>query len=239
LDHAVLLLALLFGSSAELRRKPFAIWLLGSNQIEHMLSEWRAFEQGNTTWTLLSVLNIAKRWLFQSRMLAALNVHLPPLVSNRGHSRSRYCPEDRSPHIHDDYPTAAELLQMYAAVVVFVQEVLAALGMANTLFDAGLWDEPPLEEWAHVRAAAAAEAERAAAHDDAAQFDGQAEEHEAGQEAAVLAAAQVATAAAADKRHGSRASGMPSTRSWHTPTRGAGSPSKHSIRKAMWWEASR
>eukprot|EP00966_Prymnesium_polylepis_P314899 7276372-Prymnesium_polylepis.1 len=222
-----------------------------------MLSEWRAFEQGNTTWTLLSVLNIAKRWLFQSRMLAALNVHLPPLVSNRGHSRSRYCPEDRSPHIHDDYPTAAELLQMYAAVVVFVQEVLAALGMANTLFDAGLWDEPPLEEWAHVRAAAAAEAERAAAHDDAAQFDGQAEEHEAGQEAAdvateaegadeeaaeeaaVLAAAQVATAAAADKRHGSRASGMPSTRSWHTPTRGAGSPSKHSIRKAMWWEASR
>jgi hypothetical protein len=65
----------------------------------------------------------------------------------------------------------------------------------------------PLEEWSRVRAAAAAEAERTAARADAAQFDGQADEHEAGQEAAAMAtelegaeedeAEEVAAAAAA------------------------------------------
>eukprot|EP00966_Prymnesium_polylepis_P200506 4646166-Prymnesium_polylepis.1 len=152
-----------------------------------MLSEWRAFEQGNTTWTLLSVLNIARRWLYQSRLLAAANVHLPPLISNRGHERSRYSSEGRSEHVQSDYPTAAELLLMYAECVAFVQEVLAALGMAVALHEAGLWDEPPLEEWAHVRTAAAATAEQAAQRNDAAQFDGQAAQHEAAQEAAEAA----------------------------------------------------
>eukprot|EP00966_Prymnesium_polylepis_P253962 5868996-Prymnesium_polylepis.1 len=86
-----------------------------------MLSEWRAFEQGNATWMLLSLLNIIRRWLFQSCMLAAANVHLPPLVSNCGYDRSRFGREERSEHVQKDYPTAAELLVMYAECVAFVQ----------------------------------------------------------------------------------------------------------------------
>ena len=104
----------------------------------------------------------------------------------------------------------------YVEVIAFVQEVLAALGMAAVLYKAGLWDEPPLEKWSHVRAAATAEAERAAARADAAQFDGQAEEHDAGQEAAAMAtelegaeedeAEEAATAAATEVAVGSRSS---------------------------------
>ena len=138
LDHAVLLLALMYGSIAKLRRRPFALWLFGSNQIEHMLSEWRAFEAGNTTWTLLAVLNIVRRWLFQSRIMASANVHLPSVVSNRGHERSRYDPEGAAKHVHSDYATPTELMQMYRECVAFVQLVLTALGMAQALHDAGM-----------------------------------------------------------------------------------------------------
>jgi len=50
-DLGLLLLILLFGGSSKLRSKPFTPWLWGSNQIEHMFSEWRSFEHGNTTWS--------------------------------------------------------------------------------------------------------------------------------------------------------------------------------------------
>ena len=40
------MLILLFGGSSKLRSKPFTPWLWGSNQIEHMFSEWRSFEHG-------------------------------------------------------------------------------------------------------------------------------------------------------------------------------------------------
>ena len=43
---------------------------------------------------------------------------------------------------------------MYAECVDVVKQVLAALGMAEALFAAGLWDEPPHESWATVLAAA-------------------------------------------------------------------------------------
>ena len=51
------------------------------------------------------------------------------------------------------YPTAAEMLAVYAECVEFVQEVLAALGMAEALHTAGMWDTPPHESWANVMAA--------------------------------------------------------------------------------------
>ena len=120
-----------------------------------MLSEWRAFEAGNATWTLLAVLNIARRWLFQSRIMAGANVHLPPVISNSGYDHVRFDPEGAAKHVHSDYATPTELMQMYRECVTFVQLVLAALGMAQALHDAGMWDEPPLEDWEHVQAAKA------------------------------------------------------------------------------------
>ena len=41
--------------------------------------------------------------------------------------------------MQDDYPTAAELLEIYRDCVAFVQKVLAALGMAEALHAAGMW----------------------------------------------------------------------------------------------------
>eukprot|EP00966_Prymnesium_polylepis_P285160 6587244-Prymnesium_polylepis.1 len=200
----------MFGSSAHLRRKPFAVWLLGSNQIEHMLSEWRAFVSSRATrpgrCSLCSTSFVAGS--FRAACSPPQTFICRPWSQTAGTSaRATAVRVARSMCTTDDYPTAAELLAMYAEVVAFVQEVLAALNMAAVLRDAGLWDEPPLEEWSRVQAAAAAEAERAAARATAAQFDGQAEEHEAGQEAAAMAtelegaeedeAEEAATAAAA------------------------------------------
>lgn len=192
-DMGLLLLILMFGSTPELRRKPFTPWLWGSNQIEHMLSEWRAFEQGNATWRLLSVINICRRWLYQTALFASADVELPAPDSNRGYNRTRFSGETSEEYVQSDYPTAEELISMYKEVVKFVQQVLAALGMAQALYDAGMWDEPPLETWEHVQAAAESPAERAAAAADAAQFEGQALQEEVGAEAAE--AAQAAGAA--------------------------------------------
>ena len=182
-DMGLLLLALMY-ARPEFRMKPFAPWLWGSNQIEHMLSEWRAFEAGNTTWTLRSVINICRRWLFQRALFARADVHLPPTVSNSGYSRTRFDAAASAQYVQSDYPTAAELLAMYTEVVGFVQQVLVALGMAQALHDAGMWDEPPLEDWAEVQAAAAAAAEAAAAQADEVQFEGQALQQEAATAAA-------------------------------------------------------
>jgi hypothetical protein len=184
-DSALLLLVLLFGS--KFRDKPFTPWLWGSNQLEHMFSEWRSFEQGNATWTLLSVLNICKRWLHQTALFASADVELPAPDSNHGYSRTRFRPEQSQPHVQEDYPTAEELLIMYAEAVKFVKQVLAALGMAQALHDAGLWDEPPLESWEHLQDAAESPAERAAARADDLQFEGLAQQHELAAEAAEAA----------------------------------------------------
>ena len=83
---------------------------------------------------------------------------------------------------------------MYATCVTFVQQVLAALGMAEALHEAGLWDEPPHESWANVMAAAESAAERAADQADAAQFDGQEQ-----QAAAAAVAASAAEEAGVDE----------------------------------------
>ena len=61
---------------------------------------------------------------------------------------------------------------MYAKAVCFVQRVLTALGMAQALHDAGMWDEPPLESWEHVQAAAESPAERAAEREQVREAEG-------------------------------------------------------------------
>ena len=175
-----LLLVLLFGS--KFRSKPFTPWLWGSNQIEHMLGEWRSFEAGNTTWTLLSVLNICKRWLFQTALFASADIELPN--SKRGYSRTRFRAEDSKQYVQSDYPTAEEMIQIRHRVVQFVQKVLAALGMAEVLRDAGMWDEPPHESWEHVEAAIDSAAEQSAAGADEMQFEGQVLQQQAADAAA-------------------------------------------------------
>ena len=56
-------------------------------------------------------------------------------------------------YVQDDCPTTAAEMQ----------QVLAALGMAQALFDAGTWDEPPHESWDYVPAAADSAVEAAEA----------------------------------------------------------------------------
>jgi hypothetical protein len=80
------------------------------------------------------VLNIARRWLYQTALFANADVKLPDPVSQRGYSRSRVPTEDSAQHVQTDYPAAAQMLEMYAECVRFVQQVLAALGMAQALF---------------------------------------------------------------------------------------------------------
>ena len=77
-DLGLLLLILLFGGSSKLRSKPFTPWLWGSNQIEHMFSEWRSFEHGKHDVELL--LSTSRQALRPFARATALSSSLQPLV---------------------------------------------------------------------------------------------------------------------------------------------------------------
>ena len=88
MDSMLLLLVLLYGGNAHLRTKPFAPWLVGSNQCEHTIQELRAFETGNTAPSFLQLLSTIRRWQAMRNLLADRDVHLPDPKSNKGYSHT-------------------------------------------------------------------------------------------------------------------------------------------------------
>ena len=174
--NMLLLLVLLFERTPALRARAFAPWLLGSNPVEELLSEVFAFEGGNTGPTFAGFMRILQRWLHQNRLLSDPDVHLPLSFSKTGHCGTHYVKESGDQYVQPDYPNAAGLQALYAQRVALMRPVVAALGMAQALRDAGMWDEVPLEAWNVAVAAAASPEETQANQADAEQFEGLAKE---------------------------------------------------------------
>ena len=113
--------------------QPFAPWLLGSDQNEKFNSEMRAFVLTRTDWSFKELINLVRRWHYQSGLLSDPEVELPRVFSNKGHSRDHYSPEASRKYVYaqSNYPTEAEMLTMYDELIEEIRPILAALGIVD------------------------------------------------------------------------------------------------------------
>ena len=155
LCQMIINLTLLWGRN--FRDKPFAPWLVGSDQNEKFNNEMRSFRLNQPDWTCADVLRLAQRWVHELFVMSNPDVHLPTSFSKRGYSRSSYVPSPTGEHIHTEWPTAAELPSEYAEAVERMRPLIVALGAAEDLRAAGRWHAPSLEEWESIEKAIDAE----------------------------------------------------------------------------------
>ena len=136
---------------------PFAPWLIGSDQNEHLYNEIRSFRLNQPDFTADAFISLIKQ-LIHERMLGANGqVHLPAVYSKRGFNRAMYTPSKTGEYIWkaEDWAkcTLDEVRTEYAAGIERVRPLFVALGCAQALKDAGRWHAPSLEEWASIEKA--------------------------------------------------------------------------------------
>ena len=89
-DQMLIHLVLLWGRYFSDR--PFAPWLVGSDQNEHLNNELRSMRINQPDWTSADVLRLMARFIHMLVLLTQLGVHLPKVFSNKGFNRSAYTP---------------------------------------------------------------------------------------------------------------------------------------------------
>ncbi|KOO30832.1 hypothetical protein Ctob_013295 [Chrysochromulina tobinii] len=146
----MVMLVLLWGRSFPDR--PFAPWLVGSDQNEHFNSELRSFRINQPDWTFADVLRLAARFVHMLVLLTRPDVCLPKVFSKKGFNRSAYTPSADGEHVHP-FPALAEIREEYWAAVAFIGQLFVALGAAQELCEAGRWHAPSLEEWVSIEKA--------------------------------------------------------------------------------------
>ena len=57
--------------------RPFAPWLVGSDQCEHFFSELRSFRLNQPDWTFADALQLCKRFIHQMEMLSHAAQSIP------------------------------------------------------------------------------------------------------------------------------------------------------------------
>ena len=151
MNQMLIALVLLWGRY--FRSDPFAPWLVGSDQNEHFFSELRSFRINQPDWTFADVLRLAARFIYQLSVMTRPEVHLPAVFSKKGFNRSSYTPSASGEHVQTDWPTSAEIRDMYVAAIERVRPLIVALGAADELRAAGRWHAPSLEEWESIEKA--------------------------------------------------------------------------------------
>ena len=149
-DQMMVMLVLLWGRS--FADRPFAPWLIGSDQNEHFNSELRSFRINQPDWTFADVLRLAARFVHQLMLLTQPDVHLPKVFSKKGFNRSAYTPSADGEHVHP-FPTLAQIREEYDAAVACNRQIFVVLGAAEALRVAGRWNTPSLEEWVSIERA--------------------------------------------------------------------------------------
>eukprot|EP00966_Prymnesium_polylepis_P013260 306075-Prymnesium_polylepis.1 len=177
-DQMLVHLVLLWGSYFPDR--PFAPWLVGSDQNEHFNNELRSMRINQPDWTSADVLRLTARFIHMHVLQTQPGVHLPKVFSKKGFNRSAYTPSATGEHEHTGaFPTVTNIRERYWAAVERIRPLFVALGAAKDLQAAGRWHAPSLEEWASIeKACDMQEAARAEFERQARSADGATEEEQ-------------------------------------------------------------
>jgi hypothetical protein len=143
--HTLALLVILW--QRDFPDRAFCPWLLGSDQLERLFSELRAFVKGNSNWTFLQFMAVCRRWTHQTDMQARVNVTLAPITSAHGYNKHLYLVHPAAPLPPQHLLACDDIAQLFRSAITPVQRVLSLLGMEKDLKASGKWAQPPLENF--------------------------------------------------------------------------------------------
>jgi hypothetical protein len=131
-------------------QRVFCPWLLGSDQMEHLFSELRAFTRNSPNFTLFGLLSIARRWTHQADVLAEHSMTLPPILSARNYNKHIYV--DALPPLRADHDgfSEAEVVEDCNLALAAVRQFFSHIGAEPALRQANMWETPPQESFADL-----------------------------------------------------------------------------------------
>jgi hypothetical protein len=140
--HSLVLSALIW--QQKFPGRVFPAWLLGSDQLEHLFSEMRAFVRNNSNPTLLQLLSIARRYSHLRDLLAKFCLRMESIVSSSTYNPHIYV-SGLKPPLSADVCSEDQFVEAYHAGFQSAQRLATFVGMEPVLKEAKLWDTPQME----------------------------------------------------------------------------------------------